>query len=134
MARVLVMIPSGEVYDHDNVRWYDYKDVQQHINHYHNIGDAFVFDSSLKLLNFDKLECSRRSSIRSSTTSIASTRNTTTSSCAAPTTSTRTCDWSQTAEVLQAAQDPGHRLRHRRPGPGEGQDRAFGGDARPSCA
>jgi hypothetical protein len=55
MARILVMIPSGEVYDHDNVRWYRYKDIQNHINHYHNIGDAFVFDSSLKLLNFDKL-------------------------------------------------------------------------------
>ncbi|MCB8821410.1 polysaccharide pyruvyl transferase family protein [Microvirga rosea] len=55
MARILVMIPSGEVYDHDNVRWYRYKDIQAHINHYHNIGDAFVFDSSLKLLNFDKL-------------------------------------------------------------------------------
>lgn len=55
MARALVMIPSGEVYDHDNVRWYRHKEVQSHINHYHNIGDAFVFDSSLKLLNFDKL-------------------------------------------------------------------------------
>jgi Uncharacterized conserved protein len=55
VARILVMIPSGEVYDHDNVRWYRYNDVQNHINHYHNIGDAFVFDSSLKLLNFDKL-------------------------------------------------------------------------------
>ena len=55
MARVLVMIPSGEVYDHDSVRWYNYKDVQRSINHYHNIGDAFVFDSSLKLLNFSKL-------------------------------------------------------------------------------
>lgn len=55
MARVLVMIPSGEVYDHDNVRWYNYKDVQRSIDHYHNIGDAFVFDSSLKLLKFDKL-------------------------------------------------------------------------------
>jgi hypothetical protein len=55
MARVLVMIPSGEVYDHDNVRWYRHKDIQSHIDHYHNIGDAFVFDSSLKLLNFEKL-------------------------------------------------------------------------------
>lgn len=55
MARILVMIPSGEVYDHDNVRWYRYKEIQSHINHYHNIGDAFVFDSSLKLLNFEKL-------------------------------------------------------------------------------
>jgi len=51
MARILVMIPSGEVYDHDCVRWYRHKDVQAHINHYHNIGDAFVYDSSLKLLN-----------------------------------------------------------------------------------
>lgn len=55
MARVLVMIPSGEVYDHDSVRWYNYKDIQRSINHYHNIGDAFVFDSSLKLMNYDKL-------------------------------------------------------------------------------
>ncbi|MCR4266995.1 polysaccharide pyruvyl transferase family protein [Nitratireductor sp. ZSWI3] len=55
MARILVMIPSGEVYDHDNVRWYAHHDIQRNINNYHNIGDAFVFDSSLKLLNFEKL-------------------------------------------------------------------------------
>lgn len=46
MARALVMIPAGEVYDHDNVRWYRHTDVQGSINHYHNIGDAFVFESS----------------------------------------------------------------------------------------
>ncbi len=56
MARALVMIPSGEVYDHDNVRWYKHSQLQSHINHYHNIGDAFVFDSSLKLLDFEKLD------------------------------------------------------------------------------
>ncbi|APG89195.1 hypothetical protein SAMCCGM7_pC2019 (plasmid) [Sinorhizobium americanum CCGM7] len=55
MARVLVMIPSGEVYGHDNVRWYEHHDVQRYIDSYHNIGDAFVFDSSLKLLSYDKL-------------------------------------------------------------------------------
>ncbi|MCV0425185.1 MAG: polysaccharide pyruvyl transferase family protein [Roseibium sp.] len=55
MSRILVMIPSGEVYGHDNVRWYNCSDVQRSINHYHNIGDAFVFDSSLKLLEFSKL-------------------------------------------------------------------------------
>lgn len=55
MARLLVMIPSGEIYDHDCVRWYQYQDVQRSIDRYHNIGDAFVYDSSLKLLNFDKL-------------------------------------------------------------------------------
>lgn len=54
MARILVISPSGEVYDHDNVRWYDYANLAAHIDHYHNIGDAFVFDSSLKLLNFEK--------------------------------------------------------------------------------
>jgi len=56
MKRILVISPSGEVYDHDNVRWYNYRDVQKSLNHYHNIGDAFVFDSSLKLLNFDHLD------------------------------------------------------------------------------
>lgn len=55
MARLLVMIPSGEIYDHDCVRWYQYQDVQRSIDRYHNIGDAFVFDSSLKLLNFEKI-------------------------------------------------------------------------------
>ena len=53
MARVLVMIPAGEVYDHDNVRWYQHSDIQRSINHYHNIGDAFVYESSLKLMNYD---------------------------------------------------------------------------------
>ncbi len=56
MKRILVISPSGEVYDHDNVRWYNHTNVQANIEHYHNIGDAFVFDSSLKLLNFSKLE------------------------------------------------------------------------------
>ncbi len=56
MKRVLVISPSGEVYDHDNVRWYNHTDVQGSIDHYHNIGDAFVFDSSLKLMRFGKLE------------------------------------------------------------------------------
>ena len=55
MTRVLVIIPAGEVYDHDCVRWYRASDVQGSIDHYHNIGDAFVFDSSLKLFEFDHL-------------------------------------------------------------------------------
>lgn len=56
MSKILVMIPSGEVYDHDCVRWYKYQDIQRSIDHYHNIGDAFVYDSSLKLLQFDQLD------------------------------------------------------------------------------
>lgn len=56
MARILVLIPAGEVYDHDCVRWYRAHDVQRSIGHYHNIGDAFVHDSSLKLLDFEYQE------------------------------------------------------------------------------
>src|SRR5687768_15091412 len=44
LAKILVMIPSGEVYNHDCVRWYRYQEIQRSIDHYHNIGDAFVFD------------------------------------------------------------------------------------------
>jgi hypothetical protein len=56
MGNILVMIPAGEVYDHDCVRWYDYRNVARNINTYHNIGDAFVYDSSLKLLDFDRVD------------------------------------------------------------------------------
>ena len=54
MPNILVISPSGEVYDRDCVRWYS--NSPDHLNRYHNIGDAFVFDSSLKLLDFDRLD------------------------------------------------------------------------------
>lgn len=60
--RILVMSPSGEVYDRDCVRWYT--DVAGSIEHYHNIGDAFVYDSSLKLLNFEALDALRIRQVR----------------------------------------------------------------------
>jgi len=56
MTKILVISPSGEVYDHDCVRWYSEMGFAAEPQHYHNIGDAFVFDSSLKLLKFDTLE------------------------------------------------------------------------------
>lgn len=56
MRKILVMIPAGEVYDHACVRWYDYRNVARNMNDYHNIGDAFVYDSSLKLLDFDQVD------------------------------------------------------------------------------
>jgi hypothetical protein len=59
MARILVIYPSGEVYNHDCVRWYNAANPQADIDSYHNIGDAFVFDSSLKLLNFEQLDAVR---------------------------------------------------------------------------
>lgn len=56
MRKILVMIPAGETYDHDCVRWYRAHDVQRSIDSYHNIGDAFVHDSSLKLLDYDRVD------------------------------------------------------------------------------
>jgi hypothetical protein len=56
MRKILTIIPAGEVYDHDCVRWYRASDVQRSINHYHNVGDAFVHDSSLKILDYDVVE------------------------------------------------------------------------------
>ena len=54
MPNILVISPSGRVYDHDCVKWY--RETRLSLGHYHNIGDAFVFDSSLKLLDFDQLD------------------------------------------------------------------------------
>ncbi|HSK51493.1 MAG TPA: polysaccharide pyruvyl transferase family protein [Clostridia bacterium] len=56
MRKILVMIPAGEMYDHDCVRWYKADDVQRSIDSYHNIGDAFVHDSSLKILDYDAID------------------------------------------------------------------------------
>ena len=56
MTKILVISPSGEVYDHDCVRWYSDLGFHKAPDHYHNIGDAFVFDSSLKLLSYSHLE------------------------------------------------------------------------------
>jgi hypothetical protein len=56
MTKILIISPSGEVYDHDCVRWYSHLSFAKAPDHYHNIGDAFVYDSSLKLLNFSSLD------------------------------------------------------------------------------
>lgn len=56
MKRVLVISPSGEIYEHDNVRWYEALGFKTHPNHYHNIGDAFVYDSSLKLISYSAIK------------------------------------------------------------------------------
>lgn len=45
-------IPAGQVNGRDDVSWYDPDDVAKNLMHYHNIGDSFVYDSSLKVLDF----------------------------------------------------------------------------------
>lgn len=53
--KAAVMIPAGEVYDQNCVRWYNHSDIQGNLYNYHNIGDGFVYDSSLKILKLDQL-------------------------------------------------------------------------------
>lgn len=47
---VAFAIPAGQVHGRDDVSWYDAEDVEKNLFHYHNIGDSFVYDSSLKVL------------------------------------------------------------------------------------
>ena len=133
MKRVLVISPSGEVYDHDNVRWYNYKDVQRSINHYHNIGDAFVFDSSLKLLNFSKLNALEIVNPKFDDMDRINAEY--------DFVFLRGSNYVHKRHALepdrrgaQAAQDPGDRLGHRCAGPGEGQARVVRRDEDRACA
>lgn len=50
--KVLVISPAGQVKDHDNVEWYNQSRAEM-IDHYFNIGDMVVFDSTLKLIDYD---------------------------------------------------------------------------------
>lgn len=52
---VLVISPAGRIYDHDNVQWYK-RTEREIIDNYFNIGDMVVYDSTLKLLNYENAE------------------------------------------------------------------------------
>jgi hypothetical protein len=56
VRKILVMIPAGEVYDRDCVRWYRGDAADGDLDRYHNVGDSFVHDSSLKLLDYDVVD------------------------------------------------------------------------------
>jgi hypothetical protein len=58
MSRVFILYHAGEVYGRDSVRWYTahkQENIDKLLNEYHNIGDSVVYDSTLKLLDFDEL-------------------------------------------------------------------------------
>jgi Polysaccharide pyruvyl transferase len=48
---VAFVLPAGEVSGRDSVRWYGSEDPGKSLFHYHNIGDSFVYDSSLKIID-----------------------------------------------------------------------------------
>jgi hypothetical protein len=54
-ARALVLIPAGARYDHDKIRIHNWP-MEQIIDQYSNIGDQMVYDSTLKLLDFETVD------------------------------------------------------------------------------
>ncbi len=57
--RIFVIYHSGEIYDRDSVRWYTAHRPHEQarlLQLYHNIGDSIVYDSTLKLLDYDYVE------------------------------------------------------------------------------
>lgn len=48
---IAFVIPAGQVDGRDDVSWYNPDDIAKNLFNYHNIGDSFVYDSSLKVLN-----------------------------------------------------------------------------------
>ena len=117
MRKILVMIPAGETYDHDCVRWYQAHDVQRSIEHYHNIGDAFVHDSSLKLLDYDRVDPIE---IRSVDEAAIARANAEYDYCFLRGSNYlhAQMNWQATAEVLTKLQDPRARVRGRCAGAG----------------
>lgn len=53
--RILVMIPAGQRYAHDNIKIYD-QPRAEYRRRYFNTGDMVVYDSTLKLLDFADLD------------------------------------------------------------------------------
>jgi hypothetical protein len=55
--RIAFLIPAGVVTNHDRVISYESADRTRIINARLNIGDTFVFESSLRLIRFEQLHC-----------------------------------------------------------------------------
>ena len=59
MSRIFwYLYHAGEVYGRDSVRWYTASGPEHAellLNTYHNLGDSVVYDSTLKLLDYDEL-------------------------------------------------------------------------------
>ncbi|EFH12357.1 polysaccharide pyruvyl transferase family protein [Teichococcus cervicalis] len=54
-ARALVLIPAGSRYEHDKIRLHNWP-ISRVIETYSNIGDLMVYDSTLKMLDFETVE------------------------------------------------------------------------------
>lgn len=54
--KVVALIPAGEVTGRDTVRWYAHDDPARDQKDSYNSGDMFVYEASLRLLDYDSLE------------------------------------------------------------------------------
>ena len=54
--KVIALIPAGEVAGRDTVRWHNHDDPVRDQKDNYNSGDMFVYEASLRLLDFDSLE------------------------------------------------------------------------------
>jgi hypothetical protein len=54
--KVVALIPAGEVTGRDTVRWHNHDDPVRDQKDHYNSGDMFVYEASLRLLDFDSLE------------------------------------------------------------------------------
>lgn len=55
--KALILSPAGQVYDRDNVRWYQKSSNRPEIiTSYFNVGDMVVYDSTLKMLDLDVVQ------------------------------------------------------------------------------
>ena len=55
--KIAFLVPAGEVVNHDRVISYESRDKTRIIDARLNIGDTFVFESSLRLVRFEELRC-----------------------------------------------------------------------------
>lgn len=54
--KIVALIPAGEVAGRDTVRWHNHDDPVRDQKDNYNSGDMFVYEASLRLLDFDSLE------------------------------------------------------------------------------
>jgi hypothetical protein len=54
--KIVALIPAGEVTDRRNVRSWTAKDPARDVKEDYNAGDMFVYEASLRLLDFDEME------------------------------------------------------------------------------
>lgn len=54
--KIVALIPAGEVKGRDTVRWHHHDDPVRDQKDNYNSGDMFVYEASLRLLDFDSLE------------------------------------------------------------------------------